>query len=97
MDRLPPPPAPVRKNAEPVAHFSHETTDPSGVPCIQVTRHRNYNVGSAIRHLWCVGLREGTNLSTIEQMRNLKDAKFYIDDELERLQLLKAREEANRV
>ncbi|QBQ98644.1 hypothetical protein E1956_14070 [Paraburkholderia pallida] len=60
--------------------------DPSGVACVQVTRHRNYNVGSAIRHLWCVGLRDGSSRAVRDQIKAIKEARFYLDDEIERLQ-----------
>jgi hypothetical protein len=66
-------------------HRTHE--DPSGVACVQITRHRNYNIGSAIRHLWCVGLRDGSSRAVREQIKAIKDARFYLDDEVERLQL----------
>ncbi|WP_264765745.1 DUF3310 domain-containing protein [Moraxella catarrhalis] len=31
-----------------VNHPSHYTSDPSGIECIQITRHRNFNIGNAI-------------------------------------------------
>ncbi|MBB6319273.1 hypothetical protein [Paraburkholderia tropica] len=66
---------------------AHTGEDPSGVACVQITRHRNYNVGSAIRHLWCVGLRDGSSRAAREQIKAIKEARFYLDDEIERLQL----------
>ncbi|QNB12777.1 DUF3310 domain-containing protein [Paraburkholderia tropica] len=66
---------------------AHTGEDPSGVACVQITRHRNYNVGSAIRHLWCVGLRDGSSRAAREQIKAIKEARFYLDDEVERLQL----------
>ena len=41
-----------------VNHPAHYTSDPSGVECIQITRHRNFNVGNAIKYLWRAGLKE---------------------------------------
>lgn len=35
----------------------HYNADPSGVECIQITRHRNFNVGNAIKYLWRAGLK----------------------------------------
>ncbi len=35
-----------------VNHPPHYTSDPSGVECIQITRHRNFNVGNAFKYLW---------------------------------------------
>ena len=35
---------------DPVNHPSHYTSDPSGIECIQITRHRNFNIGNAIKY-----------------------------------------------
>ena len=63
-----------------VNHPSHYTADPSGVECIQITRHRNFNVGNAIKYLWRAGLKDEAR--TIE---DLEKAMFYIKDEIGRL------------
>lgn len=42
-----------------VNHPAHYTSDPSGVECIQITRHRNFNIGNAIKYLWRAGLKGG--------------------------------------
>lgn len=48
-----------RQSAKPdiVNHPPHYTSDPSGVECIAITRHRNFNVGNAIKYLWRAGLK----------------------------------------
>jgi hypothetical protein len=58
----------------------HYTSDPSGVECIQITRHRNFNVGNAIKYLWRAGIKDDSK--TIE---DLEKAVFYINDEINRL------------
>ena len=40
-----------------VNHPKHYTSDPSGIECIDITRHRNFNVGNAIKYLWRAGLK----------------------------------------
>lgn len=40
-----------------VNHPPHYTSDPSGVECITITRHRNFNIGNAIKYLWRAGLK----------------------------------------
>lgn len=40
-----------------VNHPKHYTSDPSGVECIDITRHRNFNIGNAIKYLWRAGLK----------------------------------------
>jgi len=66
-----------------VNHPPHYTSDPSGVECIQITRHRNFNIGNAIKYLWRAGIKDDTK--TIE---DLEKAVFYINDEIKRLQSL---------
>ena len=62
-------------------HPNHYTSDPSGVECIDITRHRNFNIGNAIKYLWRAGLKD--EKKTIE---DLKKAIFYISDEINRLE-----------
>jgi hypothetical protein len=64
-----------------VNHPTHYTTDPSGVECIQITRHRNFNIGNAFKYLWRAGIK---NEST--HTEDLKKAIFYIQDEINRLE-----------
>ena len=64
-----------------VNHPTHYTSDPSGVECIQVTRHRNFNIGNAFKYLWRAGLK---NEET--HVEDLKKAIFYIQDEINRLE-----------
>ena len=64
-----------------VNHPPHYTSDPSGVECIQVTRHRNFNIGNAIKYLWRAGLKDDT-----KTIQDLEKAIFYINDEIARLQ-----------
>ena len=64
-----------------VNHPMHYTSDPSGVECIQITRHRNFNIGNAFKYLWRAGLK---NEET--HTEDLKKAIFYIQDEINRLE-----------
>lgn len=59
----------------------HYTSDPSGVECIQVTRHRNFNIGNAIKYLWRAGLKDEAKV-----VEDLRKAVFYIEDEIKRLE-----------
>lgn len=60
-----------------VNHPSHYTQHRSGVECIEITEHFNYNVGNAIKYLWRAGLKG-------DAMQDLKKAAFYINREIER-------------
>lgn len=72
----------IVQNVDMVNHPPHYTGDPSGVECIEITRHRNFNVGNAIKYLWRAGLK-GDESKTIE---DLKKSVFYINDEIARLE-----------
>jgi hypothetical protein len=64
-----------------VNHPSHYTTDPSGVECLEITRHRNFNVGNAFKYLWRAGLKDES-----KTIQDLEKAIFYIKDEINRLE-----------
>ena len=58
-----------------VNHPKHYTSDPSGIECIDVTRHRNFNVGNAIKYLWRAGLKIDADKSSInKQIEDLEKA-----------------------
>ena len=63
---------------------SHYTSHPSGVECIQITEHMNFNLGNAIKYIWRAGLKDSER-----PMLDLAKANWYIDREIKRLHLLK--------
>jgi len=73
----------IMANKDMVNHPVHYTSDPSGVECIEITRHRNFNIGNAFKYLWRAGLK---NEETIIQ--DLRKAIFYIEDEIKRIEML---------
>lgn len=69
-----------------VNHPKYYTSDPSGIECIDITRHRNFNVGNAIKYLWRAGLKIDADKSSInKQIEDLEKAVWYIVDEIHRL------------
>ena len=64
-----------------VNHPRHYTTDPSGVECLEITRHRNFNIGNAFKYLWRAGLKDEERT-----IQDLEKAIFYIKDEINRLE-----------
>ena len=75
------------QTADAVNHPSHYTSDPSGIECIEITRHRNFNVGNAIKYLWRAGLKSDSSLADTEkQVEDLRKAIFYINDEINRIE-----------
>lgn len=65
---------------ENVNHPIHYNSHPSGIECIDIVRHHNFNIGNAIKYLWRHGLKEENNA-----IDDLKKAIFYINDEILRI------------
>lgn len=61
-----------------VNHPKHYTSHPSGIECITVTEHMNFNLGNAMKYIW----RASEKGSTVE---DLKKAVWYLNREIERL------------
>ena len=62
---------------DPVNHPHHYTQHPSGVECIQVTEHMNFNLGNAVKYIWRASLKNG--------VQDLEKAAWYVNREIERL------------
>ena len=65
---------------DPVNHPKHYTAHPSGVECIQITEHMNFNLGNAVKYIWRAGQK--TDL-----LEDLKKARWYLDREIQRIQV----------
>ena len=63
-----------------VNHPKHYNEHPSGVECIQITRHMTFNTGNAIKYIWRSGKKDST-----KEIEDLQKAVFYLNDEIERL------------
>lgn len=70
--------SPAQSEDDPVNHPSHYTAHPSGVECIQITEHFNFNLGNAIKYIWRAGLKSA-------QIEDLRKARWYVDREISRL------------
>lgn len=69
-----------------INHPRHYNSDPSGIECIDITRHRNFNIGNAIKYLWRAGLKEDKDRKIIDkQVEDLNKAVWYLVDEIHRL------------
>ena len=62
-----------------VNHPPHYKNHPSGVECITITRHFNFNKGNAIKYIWRSGEKEN-------EIEDLKKAVWYLNDEIKRLE-----------
>lgn len=58
---------------------NHYRQHPSGVECIEITRHMNFNLGNAMKYLWRAGLKG-------DRIEDLKKAVWYINDEIKRIE-----------
>ena len=52
----------------------HYNSHPSGIECIQVVEHMNFNIGNAIKYLWRTDHKNG--------LEDLKKAAWYINREI---------------
>lgn len=62
-----------------VNHPKHYNSHPSGIECIEIVRHFNFNLGNAMKYIWRAGLKG-------DAIEDLKKARFYLDDEIARLE-----------
>lgn len=63
---------------ETVNHPNHYNSHPSGIECIQITEHFNFNIGNSIKYLWRAGLKNSA-------LEDLKKASWYITREIKRI------------
>jgi len=66
-----------------VNHPPHYTSHPSGVECITVAEHYNFNVGNAIKYLWRAREKGA-------ETEDLKKAAWYVAREISRLEAARA-------
>ena len=50
-----------------VNHPLHYTIHPSGVECIQICEHMNFNLGNAIKYIWRVDDNEKGGVQSLEK------------------------------
>lgn len=76
--------------ADLVDHPPHYTAHPSGVECITITEHMNFNLGNAIKYIWRAGLKDSKN-----HREDLKKAAWYVAREIRRIDI-EAKERAEK-
>ena len=59
----------------------HYTSHPSGIECIDITKHMNFCLGNAIKYIWRSDLKN-------DKLLDLKKAKEYLTIEINRLEAL---------
>lgn len=53
----------------------HYNQHPSGVECITIVEHFNFNLGNAIKYIWRAGNKD-------DRLEDLKKAQYYINREI---------------
>jgi hypothetical protein len=64
---------------DPVNHPDHYRSHPSGVECISITEHMNFNLGNAMKYIWRAGLKDS------DPTQDLQKARWYVEREISRL------------
>ncbi|WP_457647378.1 DUF3310 domain-containing protein [Profundibacter sp.] len=59
--------------SHPVHSPDHYTCHPSGVECIEITRHMNYNLGNAIKYIWRCDLKDNDIEDLQKAVESLQD------------------------
>lgn len=65
--------------ADSVNHPKHYTSNPSGVECITVAEHMNFNRGNAMKYVWRAGDKG-------DELEDLRKARWYLDREIGRIE-----------
>ena len=65
--------------ADLVNHPPHYTGHPSGVECIDIVEHMNFNRGNAIKYIWRAGQKS-------DELEDLRKARWYLDREIQRME-----------
>lgn len=68
-----------RPRNETVAHPPHYNAHPSGIECITITEHMNFNLGNAVKYIWRAGLKSE------DAITDLNKACWYLEREVARL------------
>lgn len=69
-------PIAAKPDNDPVNHPSHYTNHPSGVQCIDITKHMGFCLGNAMKYIWRADLKE-------DAIEDLQKAVFYLNKEIE--------------
>ncbi len=78
-----------------INHPPHYISHPSGIECITITEHMNFNTGNAVKYLWRYGLKTGPSMAATEALarceqalQDLKKAQWYVAREIAKLEAL---------
>ncbi|MBM1818052.1 DUF3310 domain-containing protein [Pseudosulfitobacter pseudonitzschiae] len=63
--------------SDPVNHPQHYVGHPSGVECIMVAKHMNFNLGNVLKYIWRADAKGAP-------VQDLEKARWYLDREIMR-------------
>ncbi len=69
----------VNVHTKPPTHYN---VHPSGVECIEVTRHLPFNLGNVVKYIWRAGLKENES-----EIKDLEKSLDYLNDEINKRKL----------
>ena len=69
----------VNVHTKPPLHYN---AHPSGVECIEVTRHLPFNLGNVVKYIWRAGLKENES-----EIKDLEKSLDYLNDEINKRKL----------
>ena len=76
----------MEKNTKDRINPDYYKSHPSGVQCIDITRHYCFSIGNAIKYLWRAGLKTEEGIQDREkEIEDLRKAIWYINDRIEQL------------
>ena len=69
-----------------VEHPQHYNSHPSGIECIEITRHMDFNLGNVLKYIWRHGQKKNDNEGVLEKaIDDLEKASWYLNDEIRML------------
>lgn len=63
---------------EKINHPKHYVSHPSGVECVTIAEHMNFNLGNVLKYIWRTDHKNG--------LEDLKKAAWYLNREIQRLE-----------
>ena len=67
----------IQASSDNVKHPPHYTSHPSGVECIEITKHMGFCLGNVVKYVWRADLKN-------DAIEDLEKAREYLDTEIEK-------------
>ena len=78
-----------------INHPIHYNSHPSGIECIEIARHMDFNLGNVLKYIWRHGQKKRDNEGVLEKaIEDLEKAAWYLNDEIEMLKALYEKKES---